>query len=526
MDGLCGRALDSESVVTMSVDGVPIHFDSEVNGRGMAGEHVGGHPDGAYASPPEIEDGFLDTGSSDPFCNVAVRPRRAAPSRPTIPASVEKARPIGNVRCWEALQDWFNSLSNSSITGPRLLVVWGSPGSGKTFAVRTLAARNNVRVSEFNGSDKRDANAIGEHLTAMRSNLRVPGGGHRILLLDDAHTMEDSAFARLVKAFQDKTLKPTIVILDDYWYRPARPLHKIVMPKDAQHVIHYSAVDAADLKTNASHLYPGEIDDVEKLSDAVNGDIRQFKLRAEYGGVTTHAKRPSTVWDQTERLFELGRPCFFPNDEPLNTVELACATLQEDPDILTLMISENLPRNATDIHCLADAMEMLCEADSMRPDSMRMRGGSLMDEGAALVAMAPAHCRGNRKPEVKFTQLIEQNKLASSNRRQSVSDRLARLDDKCSVRETVKRVQLNPSEACVLIESMLFKGEESADAARNLLNLPSVELDGPSDALQTEFQSLGVKVPSFKAGGTARAGPARGVCSRPLPAQTERKRKK
>ena len=125
---------------------------------------------------------------------------RATPPASDEPPSFDGTeKPIGNDRSWRALVDWFIR------SEPRLQVVHGPTGCGKTFAVGAIAFQQNVKITELNGSEKRTADVVGDFLSKMCATLQ-----RRILLLDDADSMDKPAFHTLVEEYEERKLRTTV----------------------------------------------------------------------------------------------------------------------------------------------------------------------------------------------------------------------------------------------------------------------------------------------------------------------------
>eukprot|EP00966_Prymnesium_polylepis_P326178 7382098-Prymnesium_polylepis.1 len=342
-----------------------------------------------------------------------------------VPHPVGTEEPIGNVGSWREIQTWFATFE------PRLQVVHGPTGCGKTFAVEAIAFQKQCKITELNGSDKRTAKEVGEFLDTMCGGATLKP---RILLLDDADSMEEPVFHRLVKAIKDGALPPTLVILNDYWCQNARPLHQLFK---AHPPIEFKRVDAAVLMKHARRLHPKNISNVAKLSENADGDMRQFKLRAWVGDACEGAMRNPDKWELTERLF--GQPLF---DEPLST-PAAADTFAIESRLMTPMLHENLPRNASDIHGLADATDALSHADEMR------KGGA-QDEAAVIDAMAP-FTGGARKPrpEIKFPTLLGHIKKSGTARKRIASDHQTALRREMESKGCVGRATVDTARRCV-----------------------------------------------------------------------------
>jgi hypothetical protein len=415
-------------------------------------------------------------------------PVGCAPSAPVVPSVLPRMhrdparcsaehgrprndRPIGNEQSWARLASWFQSTMK-----PGLQVLHGPTGCGKTFAVHALARRYDVRVTELNASERRDTSTLSEHLEAMEGGAPLH---RRVLLLDDADTMEEATFARIAKAFREGRLPPTVVILDNLWCQAARPLHSVMPPKNC---VRFDPVDACVIVRNARRLtvttgrtwvaLPTEPNEGRSLGpharlesalasgttnfddDALAGFslprltmdmyVRLADGRCFSPGCNTQHVSAEKLADDVcgdLRQFAIRRACggsgasarrhqtiwevtedIFGHLRPLGCAEAEAAYWRADTIIMP-MVHENLPRNAEDVSMLADALDGLSAVEELRE---RLHP---LPEVPAIVAMLPGlGCRA-AKPNIKFPTILAHIKHAGVERRKRVGRNHARLGE-------------------------------------------------------------------------------------------------
>jgi len=118
------------------------------------------------------------------------------------PSSLSEVR--GNNKARDALREWADGWEEHG----EAVVIYGSPGVGKTSAAHALAADEGWDVVELNASDQRTADVVervaGE--AAKSGTLSGGTGGRKLVVMDEADNLHgnvdrggSAAITRLVK---------------------------------------------------------------------------------------------------------------------------------------------------------------------------------------------------------------------------------------------------------------------------------------------------------------------------------------
>lgn len=124
-------------------------------------------------------------------------------------------------------------------------------------------------------------------------------GKRTLLFVDDADFLDDRCAAVLAKA--RPPLPPIVIACSDYWAQNLRALHAVVVPRAIV------TLDRIPGQQIISHL--GSTSDWERrMAFEVNGDLRQFLLRRQLGGMTKAKDAHfDTMWDRARFLMSDAR---------------------------------------------------------------------------------------------------------------------------------------------------------------------------------------------------------------------------
>ena len=105
----------------------------------------------------------------------------------------EKFRPVslsdvlGNEAAVKALRQWADTFG----TGKRAVILYGSPGTGKTSAALALAHDLGWDYIEMNASDQRNKNVVQQIAgTAAKAGTFEGTAGRRLIILDEADNLQ------------------------------------------------------------------------------------------------------------------------------------------------------------------------------------------------------------------------------------------------------------------------------------------------------------------------------------------------
>ena len=202
---------------------------------------------------------------------------------------------VGNERQRKQLAKYIKSV--------RPTLVYGEPGIGKTASVYEIAESKGYEVVEFNASDNRRD----EFLEWMLKRVTVPSLHLVIYLIDEADGLNDNKqWSRIIRESQN----PVVFT--------ANELNKV--PKAIRNHV-------TTLKYYAPPTH--EISKLLKQPMAVNSDVRNTLLSAEYGG---ELKEDGNDFELVERVLK---------NKPIRELS------ETDKDRLLVWLVDNLPHNYT-----------------------------------------------------------------------------------------------------------------------------------------------------------------------------------
>jgi replication factor C large subunit len=285
----------------------------------------------------------------------------------------EKYRPStlsavrGNDTARDALAEWAKTWDDHR----EAVVVYGSPGVGKTSAAHALAADMGWETVELNASDQRTADVIERFAGRAAQNATLVGsaggddGGRQLVILDEAdniHGNYDRGGASAVTRVVKDADQPIVLIANDY-YDMSRGL------RNACRDIEFRDVSARSIVPVLRDICRRE--DVEFEADALDriAEIDDGDLRSAVNDLQAAAEgdRRLTVDDVVtgDRDRSLGVFPFLDAVLKEETPEAAIGSayrVDETPDDLTKWVAENVTK-VYDGAELARAYDHLANAD-------------------------------------------------------------------------------------------------------------------------------------------------------------------
>mgnify|MGYP000746002385 CR=1 FL=1 len=285
----------------------------------------------------------------------------------------EKYRPStlsairGNDKARDALAEWAQTWDDHR----EAVVVYGSPGVGKTSAAHALAADMGWETVELNASDQRTADVIERFAGRAAKNTTLvgstggDGGGRQLVILDEADNIHGnydrggaSALTRVVK-----DANQPIVLLANEYYDMSRGLRNACQEIEFRDVAARSIVPVLrDICRRENVEF--DADALDRIAEVNDGDLRSAvnDLQAAAEG-----DRRLTVDDvvTSDRDRSLG---VFPFLDAVLKEESAEEAIQsayrvdETPDDLTKWLAENVTK-VYDGAELTRAYEHLADAD-------------------------------------------------------------------------------------------------------------------------------------------------------------------
>jgi replication factor C large subunit len=281
--------------------------------------------------------------------------------RPTTLSAVR-----GNDKARDALRDWATSWDEHR----EAVIVYGSPGVGKTSAAHALAADMGWESVELNASDQRTADVIERSAGRAAMNETLGGAsegsdGRQLIIVDEADNIHGNydrggsqAITRLVK----EANQPMVLIANEY-YEMSRGL------RNACRDIEFRDVSARSIVPVLRDICRRENVEFEeaalkRIAEANSGDLRSAvnDLQATVEGndritvedvVTGDRDRSVGVFEFLDRVLK---------EQGAQDALHSAYDVDETPDDLTKWVEENVPK-VYEGEELARAYEALANAD-------------------------------------------------------------------------------------------------------------------------------------------------------------------
>lgn len=296
----------------------------------------------------------------------------------------EKYRPaslsdvLGNPGATKTMRDWAESWKKG-IPKHRALVIYGSPGIGKTSAALALAKDMGWNTIEMNASDQRTASAI-ENVAGRASQFNsfnadgsfecIKDGKMKLIILDEADCLygnADRGAAPAILQLIRTTHQPIILICNDFYElcrkssaikteteqitfkKPqAGTIAKALMSMCAKERAHVEPDAIAIIAENANGDMRAAVRDLQSLT------IGKEIVTADMADALTERESRSDMFRFTSTLLQK------------RNANLARQVLREcdsEPSTAAIWIEENLPSHCVNKQELADSFDMLSRAD-------------------------------------------------------------------------------------------------------------------------------------------------------------------
>jgi replication factor C large subunit len=190
------------------------------------------------------------------------------------PSTLSEVR--GNNKARDAFEDWGRSWDDHR----EAVILYGSPGVGKTSAAHALAADMGWETVELNASDQRTADAIERFAgrAAMNTTLGGSAGGddgRQLVIVDEAdniHGNYDRGGAQAITKLVKEANQPIVLIANEF-YEMSRGLRNACQDIEFRDVSARSIVPVLrDICRKEGIEF--ESDALERIADANSGDLR------------------------------------------------------------------------------------------------------------------------------------------------------------------------------------------------------------------------------------------------------------
>ncbi len=277
------------------------------------------------------------------------------------PSTLAEVR--GNDTARDALKEWADTWAEHR----KAVIVYGSPGIGKTSAAHALANDKDWPVIELNASDQRQADVIdkvaGE--AAQSGTLTQGSSGRRLIIMDEAdnfHGNADYGGSAAVTGVVKKADQPMILIANEF-YDMSQGLRNACQEIEFRDVSKRSIVPVLrDICRQEGVEYEDEA--LEQIAKQTSGDLRSaindLQAVAERAERLTLDDVVTGQRDTTEDIFDF-------LDEVIKKLDPQAALeasydVDETPDDMINWIEDNMPKDYAGRE-LADAYGYLANAD-------------------------------------------------------------------------------------------------------------------------------------------------------------------
>lgn len=409
---------------------------------------------------------------------------------------------VGELRAWA--DEWQSAMEK------RAVILYGSPGTGKTSAAYALAHDVGWSVMEMNASDQRTRDIINRIVGTASTTRSLFEDERKLIILDEADNLHGTADRGGVQAIINavkRTKQPIVLIANEYYNLPPalRSMCYSIRFRDLQArsiiPVLRDICSQEGVKAQGAAL--------ESIAENANGDMRSgindLQALAMGRDAITREDVIAANRDVKESIFKVLVKVFKRSD--LQDARMSAFTLDESPEDFIQWLAENVPREyeGDDVTL---AFRYLSRSDLMLGYVHRTQNYSLWRDAGALMIGGVMYAKSQRyggftryQPPSRFRKLAQ----SRSSRRildslalkltgaYPVSMRYARTDvipflqTICKNRDYAVRMaaelDLDVDEIAMLTGSgkKTKKVQNILEAAQNLREKPSVEVDEPDD---------------------------------------------
>ncbi len=289
------------------------------------------------------------------------------------PSTLAEVR--GNDTARDALREWAETWDNHH----EAVVLYGSPGIGKTSAAHALAADMGWNVVELNASDQRTADVIERFAGRAAKNATLGGAasrsgdetagqagvGRQLVVLDEAdniHGTYDRGGAAAITRLVKESGQPIVLIANDY-YEISRGLRNAAQEIEFRDVSARSIVPVLRDICRKEHI-EFDSDALKQLAATNSGDLRgainDLQAVSQEDRTLTVEDLATGGRDQTVGIFDFLDAVL--KEESAEEALYSAYDADETPDDLVKWVEDNLPK-VYDGAELARAYDHLANAD-------------------------------------------------------------------------------------------------------------------------------------------------------------------
>ena len=286
-------------------------------------------------------------------------PRASVLSSGSMPLLVDKYRPatlseiVGNEDVVAEVKEWADKWANGEKQTP--IMLYGSPGSGKTSIAHALARDMGWELLETNASDVRNKGSL-EAVVGRAATESTLSGSLRLIVIDEVdgiNGQKDRGAVPTIIAAIEKSGQPIILIAND------AKAQKLKALRDAADFLEVKPINPIAL---AAHLKMIALSERIAVSDAVIKEIAE-RSRGDVRSAITDLLSPASFRDRGIDLDTALGNMFMADD--FETARRSLWDVDEEPDHKMLWIDENIPRQYTRPEDIHRAFEAMSRADVM-----------------------------------------------------------------------------------------------------------------------------------------------------------------
>ncbi|KTG09516.1 AAA family ATPase [Haloprofundus marisrubri] len=284
----------------------------------------------------------------------------------------EKYRPrsLSAIRGNNKARDQFREWAESWDDHGDAIIVYGSPGVGKTSAAHALANDMGWETVELNASDQRTASVIERFAGRAAMNATLGGSskgesGRQLIVLDEAdniHGNYDRGGARAITKLVKEAGQPMVLIANEF-YEMSRGLRNACESIEFRDVSARSIVPVLrDICRQEGIEYQSEA--LQRIADANSGDLRgavnDLQAAAEGRDEITEESVATSDRDRSVGIFEFLDQVL--KEESAQQALYTSYDVDETPDDLTKWVEDNM-LDVYEGEEIARAYEFLANAD-------------------------------------------------------------------------------------------------------------------------------------------------------------------